>query len=142
MANFILLTSEEALANFKQYRLGQIDGTKAKTLNAFYGEIEKALKIPDFEPDLDVLDSLLNDLSWIKQPDVALYITHFELLLSQEKKEKVLIELLSLLDAIAEDWKWLDDEDETPKKNFKILIQHHERAIAVLEKEEITFTTI
>ena len=53
-----------------------------------------------------------------------------------------MIELLSLLDAIAEDWKWLDDEDETPKKNFKILIQHHERAIAVLEKEEITFTTI
>lgn len=141
MANIILLSSEQGLTNFKNYKLAQIDGTKAQTLSDFYNEIEKALNLPDFEPDMDLLDGLLNDLSWIKQANIALYITHFDAFLAREK-EKKMVELLSLLDATAEDWKWLDDDDDIPKKNIKILIQHSERATAILEKEEIAFVTI
>ncbi|WP_428668294.1 barstar family protein [Runella sp.] len=141
MANIFLLSSDQAVSNFKNYKLGQLDGSKAQTLSTFYSEIEKALSLPDFEPDMDVLDELLNDLSWIKQPNVALYITDFDSFLVREK-EKPLVELLNLLDVIAEDWKWLDDDDTTPKKNFKILIQNSPRAVAVLEKEEIAFSTM
>ncbi|AEI47745.1 barstar family protein [Runella slithyformis] len=141
MANIILLSSEQVTANFKNYKLGQIDGTKAQTLSAFYTEIEKALHLPDFEPDMDLLDSLLNDLSWIKQPNVAIYISNFDSFLAREK-EKTLAELLNLLDVIAEDWKWLDDDDSTPKKNLKLLIQNCPRAVTVLEKEEFAFAVL
>lgn len=141
MANIILLSSEQVATNFKNYKIGQIDGTKAQTLSAFYTEIEKALNLPDFEPDMDLLDGLLNDLSWIKQPNVAVYISNFDFFLVREK-EKTLVELLNLLDVIAEDWKWLDDDDNTPKKNLKLLIQNCPRAVAVLEKEEFAFISM
>lgn len=142
MANFTLLSSEQSLSPFKNFRIGHIDGAQAQTLPLFYNAIEKALSLPDFEPEMELLDSLLNDLTWIKQPNVAIYITNFEEFLSKEKKDKVLVELLNLLDATAEDWKWLDDDDEMPKKNFKILIQNSPRAIEILEKEEIAFSTL
>lgn len=141
MANIVLLSAEQIATSFKNYKIGQIDGAKAQTLSAFYTEIEKALNLPDFEPEMDLLDSLLNDLSWIKQPNVAIYISNFESFLSREK-EKALVELLNLLDVIAEDWKWLDDDDSTPKKNLKLLIQNCPRAVAVLEKEEFAFVTM
>jgi RNAse (barnase) inhibitor barstar len=142
MSNFLILSPNANLTEFKKYRIGQIDGAKTPTLKSFYQAIEKALSFPDhFEHNLESLDELLNDLEWIKQADVALYFTNTEGFLAQEKPAKA-VELLNLLDATAEDWKWVDDEEDVKPKNFKILIQHSPKIIDLLEKEEIAFDTI
>jgi RNAse (barnase) inhibitor barstar len=142
MSNFLIINPNAALADFKEYRVGQIDGAKTPTLKSFYQAIEKALSFPDyFEHNLESLDELLNDLEWIKQADVALYITNADGFLAQEKPAKIL-ELLNLLDATAEDWKWVDDEEGVQPKNLKILIEHSPKIVGLLEKEEIGFDTI
>lgn len=142
MSNFLIISSDTALANFKKYRIGQIDGGKTPTLKSFFQAIEKVLSFPDdFEHNLESFDELLNDLEWIQQPDVALYITNADGFLAQEKPAKIL-ELLNLLDATAEDWKWVDDEEDIQLKNFKILIEHSPKIIGLLEKEEIAFDRI
>jgi len=142
MSNFLVISSNSALANFKNYRIGQIDGAKTPTFKSFYQAIEKALSFPDhFEHNLESLDELLNDLEWIKQADVALYLINADGFLAQEKPAKVL-ELLNLLDATAEDWKWVDDDDDIQPKNFKIIIQNSPKIVGLLEKEEIGFVTL
>lgn len=142
MSNFLIVSPDANLTEFKKYRIGQIDGAKTPTLKSFYQAIEKALSFPEyFEHNLESLDELLNDLDWIKQADIALYLTNTEGFLAQEKPAKA-IELLNLLDATAEDWKWVDDEEDIQPKNFKILIQHSPKIIELLEKEEIAFDTI
>jgi len=80
-------------------------------------------------------------LEWIKQTDVALYLINADGFLAQEKPAKVL-ELLNLLDATAEDWKWVDDDDDIQPKNFKIIIQNSPKIVGLLEKEEIGFVTL
>ncbi len=140
MSNIIILTTEVSLAPFSKYRVGQIDGSKTPTLKLFYQAIEKALDFPDdFEHNLDSLDELLNDLGWIQETDLALYITNSEAFLAQEKPAKV-IELFNLLDATTEDWKWVDDDMQP--KNFKILVEYSTRIIRLLEQEEIAFDTL
>lgn len=142
MSNFLVISSDSALANFKNYRIGQMDGAKIPTLKSFFQAIEKALSFPDhFEHNLESLDELLNDLEWIKQADVALYIINADGFLAQEKPAKVL-ELLNLLDATAEDWKWVDDDDDVQPKKFKILIQDSPKIVGLLEKEEIGFVRL
>jgi len=142
MSNILIINTGTPLSNFKKYRMGQIDGAKAPTLKTFYQAIEQALSFPDdFEHNLESLDELLNDLTWIKQADVALYITNSAEFLSQEKLTKIL-ELINLLDATAEDWKWVDEEDDILPKNFKILFQYSSQIITLLEKEEISFEVI
>ncbi len=142
MSNFLVISSNSALANFTKYRIGQIDGAKTPTLKSFYQAIEKELSFPEhFEHNLESLDELLNDLEWIKQTDVALYLINADGFLAQEKPAKVL-ELLNLLDATAEDWKWVDDDDDIQPKNFKIIIQNSPKIVGLLEKEEIGFVTL
>lgn len=142
MSNFLIVSPNANLTEFKKYRIGQIDGAKTPTLKSFYQAVEKSLSFPDyFEHNLESLDELLNDLEWIKQADVALYITNSDEFLAQEKPAKIL-ELLNLLDATAEDWKWVDDEEGVQPKNFKILIQDSPKIIGLLEKEEIGFVTL
>ena len=140
MSNFLILSPNANLTEFKKYRIGQIDGAKTPTLKSFYQAIEKALSFPDhFEHNLESLDELLNDLEWIEHPNVALYITQAEGFLAQEKPAKV-IELLNLLDATAEDWKWVDDDVQP--KNLKIFIEHSSKIVGLLEREEISFDKI
>lgn len=140
MANFILLQSENALDAFKTYQIGKIEGEKAQTLKAFYSQIEKALDFPDyFGHNLDSFDELINDFGWIDNPDVAIYITNFDEFLSNEKKADKRLDLLNLLDASAEDWKWMEDDDEFDKKNLKILIEFSPSVQAIFDEEGIGY---
>jgi RNAse (barnase) inhibitor barstar len=143
MPNFTILTTEQSLGHFKQYRIAVIDGAKSPSIKEFYQEIGRELDFPDyFEHNLDSLDELLNDLEWIEQENVALYFKNFDLFLSEQRKKDTISELLNLLDATAEDWKWVDEDDEFKKKNLKVLIQQCDKATAALEAEEIGFDVI
>jgi hypothetical protein len=139
MSNFLIVSPDASLTDFKTYRIGQIDGAKTPTLLSFYQAIAKTFSFPDgFEHSLESLEEFLFDLEWIPQKDIALYITDTGHFLAQEKETKI-IELLDVLDVTAEDWKWVDEEEEAQPKNFKIIFQESPKIIGVLEKEEIAF---
>jgi RNAse (barnase) inhibitor barstar len=143
MANFLIFSTKDQLSAFKNYHLASIDGAKTTTLKTFFEQIEKALQLPDyFGHNLDSLDELLNDLEWIENEDVALVVTNTEQWLAQEKKQTKLLDLLALLDATAEDWKWLDETDDLPHKNLKILLQSHPKLVNILDEEGIGYEVL
>lgn len=131
--------------SFLGWRLACIDGAEAKTLKAFYDKIAKALDFPDyFGQNLDSLDELLNDLQWIKENKIVIFIKNSADWLSAEKNDDKLTTLLDVLEATAEDWKWLDEDDETElkKKELRILFEDSPRIRMLLEEQEIPFSTV
>ncbi len=91
----------------------EIDSRSCLTLKDFYEVISKKLYFPDyFGYNMDSLDEMLNDLSWIEDPKLALYFTHTEHFLINERSEDKIMSLLDMIDAICEDWKWMEDDSE------------------------------
>jgi RNAse (barnase) inhibitor barstar len=92
----------------------EIDSNEVTTLREFYETLAKAMHFPDyFGFNLDSLDELLNDLTWIEDEKLAVYFTNSEKFLEKERNETKILTLLDLLDATCEDWKWheIDEED-------------------------------
>lgn len=74
-----------------------IDGKECPTLKKFYENIGEQLQFPDyFTYNLDSFDELMNDLSWIIEPQIILLIINFDLFLDQEEnqKQKAIIQIL------------------------------------------------
>lgn len=74
-----------------------IDGKDCPTLKDFYENIGEQLQFPDyFAFNLDSFDELMNDLSWIDEPQVILVIVNFSSFLDQEEnqKQKVVSQIL------------------------------------------------
>lgn len=93
----------------------EIDANRVTTLRDFYEILVETMHFPDyFGFNLDSLDELLNDLSWIEDEKLAVYFTNSEKFLEKERNETKILTLLDLLDATCEDWKWheMDEEDE------------------------------
>jgi hypothetical protein len=99
------------------------------------------MKFPDYSgKNLDALDEMLNDLEWIEEQKVIIYIDHSSEWLSKEKSEEKILSVIDIFDATAEDWKWLDEEEEgIAKKELQIVFQDSERIRALLEDQEIPF---
>jgi RNAse (barnase) inhibitor barstar len=96
----------------------EIDGEKVTTLRSFYEEIAKAMHFPDyFGFNLDSLDELLNDLSWIEDEKLAVYINNSEHFLIKERNEGKILTLIDLLDATCEDWKWMEPDNELSEEH-------------------------
>ncbi|MPR34162.1 barstar family protein [Salmonirosea aquatica] len=132
-------------AAFPGWRLAQIEGAQAKTTKAFYSQIAEALDFPDyFGHNLDSLDELLNDLQWIKEDKIVLFIQDSAAWLSAEKSDDKLTTLIDLLEATAEDWKWLDEDEENDlaKKELRILFEDSPRIRTLLEEQEIPFGVV
>ena len=56
--------------------IATIDGQKATSMKDFHEQIGEALNFPDYSgKNLDALDEMLNDLEWIREEKVILYIT-------------------------------------------------------------------
>ncbi len=120
--------------------IGEIDGKKATSMKEFHDQIGNALAFPDYAgKNLDALDELINDLEWIKQEKVIIYISNSTEWLSKEKGEERILTILDIFDATAEDWKWMDDDDDTPKKELLIVFSDSERIRTLLEEQEIKF---
>ena len=120
--------------------IGEIDGAKAASMKDFHDQIGIALKFPDYSgKNLDALDEMINDLEWIKEEKVIIYISNSADWLSKEKGDDRILTILDVFDATAEDWKWMDEEEDTAKKELRIVFSDSERIRILLEEQEIPF---
>lgn len=140
-SHFLLTTPSQNLKKiFFGAFIGEIDGKKATTMKDFHEQIGIAMEFPDYSgKNLDALDEMVNDLEWIKQEKVIIYINNSEEWLSKEKVNHRIFTILDIFDATAEDWKWMDEDDETPKKDLRIVFSDSERIRTLLEEQEIKF---
>ncbi|GAB3922825.1 barstar family protein [Larkinella terrae] len=141
MANFRFVSSDSDLKPYADFRLARIDGQQAKTLKQFYEQIARELRFPDeFEFGLESLDDALNDLDWLEEDKIAVYITDTDAFLSQEKSDAKKVDVLNILDAAAEDWKWVDEEEEgVASRQLVILFQPSDSLVALFEKEDFAY---
>ncbi len=121
----------------------EINGNNLKSLRDFYEEIAKVLHFPDyFGFNLDSFDELINDLSWIEDEKLAIYINNSENFLLNERNESKILTLLDLLDASCEDWKWMEpdeevdieDEEYIPKKELVFAFSSSSHIEELLDK--------
>jgi RNAse (barnase) inhibitor barstar len=140
--HFLLAKAESDIQKiFLGAFIAHVDGQKSTSIKDFHEQIATAMKFPDYSgKNLDALDEMLNDLEWIKEQKVIIYIDHSSEWLSKEKSEEKILSVIDMFDATAEDWKWLDEEEEgVTKKELQIVFQDSERIRALLEDQEIPF---
>ncbi|TLU97895.1 barstar family protein [Dyadobacter luticola] len=140
--HFLIAQSEsDVRKSFKNAFIAKIDGSKTASLKDFYTEISAAMQLDD-EPvkNLESLDEILNDLSWIEESKVIIFIDQSADWLSKEKSADKILSVIDILDATAEDWKWLDEGEEgVSKKDLQIIFQDSTRIRSLLEDQEIPF---
>ncbi|MCA9749317.1 MAG: barstar family protein [Chitinophagales bacterium] len=62
--------------------LAFVDGTKSTTRDKFFQQIAAAMQFPDyFSHNLDSLDEIMSDLSWIEQEKINILIFGYDQLL-------------------------------------------------------------
>jgi RNAse (barnase) inhibitor barstar len=142
--HFLLIPSEVNPATFfKGWRIARIDGAQATSLKSFYEQLARTLDFPDyFGHNLDSLDELLNDLQWLNEEKIVIFIANSGDWLSHEKSDEKLGTLLDLFEATAEDWKWLDEEEDISRKELRILFEDSPRMRRILEEQEIPFSLL
>jgi len=141
--NILLCQSENDLKkHFADDFIAHINGAEATTLRTFYEAMENVLEIPDFGLTLDDLNEALNDLQWLEDERIVLYVTDTRALISKERDPAKMASVLNVLDATAEDWKWLDDDEVADKKEIVIVFEDSERIRKVLTKENIDFAML
>ncbi|MBD2699932.1 barstar family protein [Spirosoma sp. BT702] len=141
--NVLICGSESELeAHFSEDFIAHIDGKKTLTLRQFYEEIAELLEIPDFGFTLDSLSDSLNDLQWLEENRIVLYFTNTDSLISKERDPAKIGALLSVLDATAEDWKWVDESENIEPKEIIIVFENSERIRKFLGSESIECTDI
>ncbi|GAB3687050.1 hypothetical protein GCM10027592_00110 [Spirosoma flavus] len=141
--NVLICHSESELeAHFSEDFIAHIDGKKTITLRQFYEEIADVLEIPDFGFNLDALSVSLNDLQWLEDRRIVLYFTDTDSLISKERDPAKVGALLSVLDATAEDWKWVDEGENLDPKEIIIVFEESNRIRKFLENEAIDYIEI
>ena len=119
--------------------VAHIDGQRTTTLRQFYEEIADILEFPVPEFNLDALNDSLNDLQWLEDEKIVLYITNTESFISKERDPVKLSSVLQVFDATAEDWKWMEADEMMEKKEFYIVLEESTRIRKLLDKEGIGF---
>jgi hypothetical protein len=119
--------------------VAHIDGIETITLRQFYEAIADVLEFPLATFNLDALNDSLNDLQWLEDEKIVLYITNTESFISKERDPAKLSSVLQILDATAEDWKWIDSDDLMDRKEFYVVLTNGERIRNLLDKEQISY---
>ncbi len=131
--NNLAIISKEAISS--DVSIIEIDGSELVTLRSFFEVLAEYMHFPDyFGFNLDSLDELLCDLSWIEDKKLAIYINNSEYFLNKERNETKKTTLLDMLDAICEDWKWIDAEEETERKELNFYFSESENIKKLLNK--------
>ncbi|OIN56349.1 barstar family protein [Arsenicibacter rosenii] len=136
--NILISQSEAELEKFfGNDFIAHIDGQKANTLRLFYEQIADVLEFPVFGFNLDALNDSLNDLQWLEDVRIVLYITNTNDLISKERDPAKMGSVLNILDATAEDWKWAEDDELLEQKEFIIVFEDSPRIRKFLTDENI-----
>ena len=137
---FISQSESELEKHFATDFIAHIDGQQVVTLRKFYEELADLLEIPDFGFNLDALNDALNDLQWLEDKRIVIYFTNTADLIRQERDPDKVATVLSLMDAAAEDWKWVDDEDDLmDQKEVVLVFEDSPRILQLLEKGGIAY---
>lgn len=132
MKNIATATRQELPEDFE---IAEVDASKVTTLREFYETMAEVFEFPDyFGFNLDSLDEMMNDLSWIENEKILIYFTNSDKFLEKERNESKILTLLDLLDATCEEWKWMEADDEIPKKELLIRFSPGERIGNLLSK--------
>lgn len=140
MKNLLICEPKEI---HKDFVVITIDSKKVTSLREFYETLATSLYFPDyFGFNMDSLDELLNDLSWLEDEKIAVYFTNTKSFLINERSEDKILSLLDMLDAISEDWKWMepdedlspDDDDYIPKKELLFCFEDSDEMADLLNK--------
>ncbi|GAB2548078.1 barstar family protein [Spirosoma aerophilum] len=138
--NILICQSERELeARYATDFIAHIDGKHATTLRHFYEEMADILEIPNFSFTLEALNDSLNDLQWLEDERVVLYLTNTNELIGKERDPAKLGSVLNILDATAEDWKWIDETEPIDKKELVVVFEDSPRIRKMLEKESIDY---
>jgi hypothetical protein len=138
--NVLISQSERELeAHFADSFIAHIDGSKTLTLRQFYEAMAELLEIPDFGFNLDAMNDSLNDLQWLEDERIVLYLTNTNDLISKERDPAKMTSLLNILDATAEDWKWVDEDEDLDRKEIIIVFEDSLRIRKLLENESIDY---
>ncbi|TAE34014.1 MAG: barnase inhibitor [Cytophagales bacterium] len=121
------------------YFVAHIDGAKAVTLRQFYEEIADVLEFPVSGYNLDSLNDSLNDLQWLEDEKIVLYITNTDRWISKERDPIKLASILQILDATAEDWKWAESDELMDRKEFTIVLEYSTRIEQVAKTEGMAY---
>ena len=138
----ILLAPSGFLLPTDGWHVVTVQGSSTPDLKTLYVRLAEALEFPDyFAHNLDSLDELLNDLSWLPYAQLRLYFTDTQQLLLKEANPNKMLALIDLLDATAEDWYWMEegDDDEVPKKTLSIVFEDSPRIRTLLDEQEIPY---
>jgi RNAse (barnase) inhibitor barstar len=134
-ANFLIINDIE---QFRDYTVIPLDSNKTQTLRGFYEEMADALEFPEyFGFNLDSLDELLNDLSWLEDERIAIYVADSESFISKERNPEKLASLLDVLDATCEDWRWVEEGEE--HKELIFLFNDSARIRQIFDNAEIEY---
>lgn len=138
--NILISSSEAELEQFAgDDFIAHIDGKNAVTLRQFYEQIADVLEFPHFGFNLDALNDALNDLQWLEDVRIILYISNTNDLISKERDPAKVGSILNILDATAEDWKWVEDDEMTEAKELIVIFEDSARIRQLLDAENIDF---
>jgi RNAse (barnase) inhibitor barstar len=139
--NFWIAPNPQSISSLSDFFVAEIDGRQARTLRQFYEQMAKVLEFSDdFGFTMDSLDEMLNDLDWIEDEKIAIHITHTDEFIVQERDPAKLGNLLAMLDATAEDWKWVADDENAEAvlpKELIFVFDDGPRLQRILANEEI-----
>lgn len=139
MPNFLITKNLELPDD---YSIIELDGYKTLTLRGFYEEIGEALAFPEeFGFTIDSLDEMLNDLSWLEDEKIVVYISPSDQFIEKERNPEKIGTLLNLLDAICEDWRWEEGSEDSPKKELIFAFADSARIRELLDNQEIAYRT-
>lgn len=138
--NFLICQSERELeVHYGQDFIANVDGKHALTLRQFYEEMADLLEIPNFSFTLEALNDSLNDLQWLEDRRIVLYFTNTNELISKERDPAKLSSVLNVLDATAEDWKWVEDDESVDRKEIIVVFEDSPRIRKALDEESIDY---
>lgn len=126
------------LVPWKEYTIIELDGESCKTLRAFYETIADVMDFPDdFGFTIDSLDEMLENLSWMAEDKIAVYIKNSAHFLANERNENKKLTLLDRLAAVCEEWRWVEpDEDDFEKKELTFLFDESDNIRELLAKAD------
>ena len=123
--------------SFSGYYFAELDGAKARTIDAFLKEMASSFNFPDyFGFNYNALQECLNDLDWIEEGNYVLYIKNYDLLLSEEKPEE-LVGTLKLLQETSNEWanvpNFEGEDDFREQADFKVLLEKTAKSVNDLD---------